>query len=345
LPTDLDPISVLARTDPAAGRPVPERPALEELAALPVVAPARPSRGRLVVLAAAGLLVVLLAGAAVVLATDDPGSTPPATEPGPTTTRPPLPDARPAPLDLAPGTPARADLLALAEVAAADTTPAPEGSVAYSRRVGIVSETTVDDGRATVAYLPYHEETWIEPDGALHRRDADFPPVQDGAEIQIDPALDPPEGEITPAGSAEPGVLDRPVDVAGVTADLLSQQGGGPAGRAALERFAEVLGGQPLTGAQRAALYVALASIDGVEHRGEVRDRAGRTGIAFSYTTDDSGARSESIVVVDPGRGTLLQTESVMLESAPAIPIDEPLVKSYRVVLVVAAVSEPGERP
>ncbi|HEV7720677.1 MAG TPA: hypothetical protein VGO60_05315 [Iamia sp.] len=340
MPTDLDPIAVLARTDPAAGRPVPVAPTFDELVALPALRSAR-HRGRAVVLAAAVLLVVLVAGVAIAVATDTerdpspPADTAPATESDATLPR----------LELTVREPAAPALLALADRAEADLAVVPAASVAYARTVSRNQEITVDGDRTSIDHTASQQETWTEPDGRYHWRRGPGPTARDGSVVQVGPDLLLPGGDLVDGDPTVAEPLARPQGVDAVRADLHVGQGGQPEPYNALERLVEILGRQPLLADDRAALYRALATIDGIEHRGEVVDRAGRDGIAFSYETDFAGALSELIVVVNDETGELLETEEVMLESAPAIPIDEPVVQRYEVVLTVASVAAVGERP
>jgi hypothetical protein len=329
MPTDLDPVAVLRRTDPAAGQPVPDRPSLDELAALPTHDHG-PHRGRAVVLVAAALLAVLLTGAAIVVATDSDRDAVPATEPEVTV---PL-------LDLRVREPAAPALLALADRAEADLAVVPAASVAYARTVSRNQAITVDDGETSIDHTASQQETWTAPDGTYRWRRGPGPAARGGSIVQVDPDLPLPEGDLVDGDPAVAEPLARPEGADAVLADLHVGQGGQPEAYNALERLAEILGRQPLLADDRAALFRALATIDGIEHRGEVVDRAGRDGIAFS-----SEYGGELIVVVDPETGELLETENVMLESAPAIPIDEPVVRGYEVVLTVASVAAVGERP
>lgn len=337
MPADLDPLAVLRRTDPATAWTVPAAPPLDLLAALPVAARPGPGRpGRLGVLAAALLLVALLAGAAIVVATDPDRDSAPAT----------APDEGILPrLPLTVREPASPALLALAGRVERDLTVVPAASVAYARTVSRDQSITVDGDETTITSTATQEEIWTEPNGTSRHRHGPGPSIRDGAVVQVDPSLAPPEGDLIVGDPSIAEPLARPQGADAVLADLHVGRGGQPEPYAALERLTEILGRQPLLAADRAALYRALATIEGIEHRGSVVDRAGRDGIAFTYESDVSGARGELIVIVAPDSGELLGSERVRLESARFIPITEPVVTGYQVVLGVASVGAVGERP
>jgi len=200
MPTDLDPIATLRRTDPAAGQPVPERPSLDELATVPGALPHRPRAGsRVAALAAAILLVAALVGAAVVVGTRDEDRTPVATDPAPSTSAPAPAVDPPALIPLAEPAPARDQLLALADRAAADQTPVADAPIAYRRSVSWNRTTFVAPG-------DIGEEPAITGAGVVETVDeADDAPGPD-TPVEVD------EGEVDPADAdvveGDPLLLD-----------------------------------------------------------------------------------------------------------------------------------------
>ncbi len=359
MPTDLDPIALLARTDPAADLAVPGPPPLDELAAR-TGSPARPDAGagpgtgghrsRRLVLTAAVALVALLTAAAVLAArTASDGAT--EVPAAPTTTAPDAPPgeaAYPVPLDLGPGEPAAPALLALAATVEAAAEPERQGPTPlwYRRTVGWAQVVTVSGGSTTWVLEPFQEEEWSQPDGTGWRRDgtvADLAAAGADGPL-IDTALPHPGPDAELVGPLPGLPWVRPTTPEEVAADLHVGQGEQPDAVNALDRAAEVLA-TPVTAADRAALLRALAAVTDIEHRGQVVDRAGRTGVAFSVRSDDAGADDEGVVVLDPGTGELLAIETVMWESASSIPIERPLVTGARTVLAGGWADEVGVRP
>lgn len=352
MPTDLDPVATLRRTDPAAAGPVPARPALDELPAVPGLPPAR--RPRMAALAAAVVLVVALVGVAIAVSSDRGERTPVATDPTPTeappTTGPDPLGAPPALIPLAAPQPARPHLLALAERAATDGAPADPGEVAYRRSVSWNRPLAVGGGDVgevdEIVPESAHRESWIAGDGAGRVEIGEGPAVRRGEVGQTD--VDPPRPtavETTPWDDAYVDPADLPDDPAVV--DLYLQVDNGPSSDFVyvLERAAALLGERPRTGADRALVLRRLAEIDAVEFRGEVTDRAGRTSLAFSAASDFSGALSEVVILLDPETGAVHGREDVQLEGTAEMPIDGPTLRWSETVLAVANVGSPGERP
>lgn len=340
MPADLDPVTVLARTDPADAHPVPGRPSLDELVARPV-SPAAPGhrRSRAVVLAAAAVLVVVLVGAAIVVATGSDESAPPVTEPPTTASGP-----GPALLPLTTREPARDRLLALAaRVESLDPTLG-AGTVAYTRTVSFHQEAIRPDDPTSLVAGSTHLEVWTGPDFVVRTEQGDGPPPRDGEVVQMD--ADPPrptDVETRPQARMDTILRDLPDDPAQLAARL--SLGPGPsADPSTLLRVGTALGDEPRTGSDRAAVYRALADIEGVEYRGPVVDRAGREGIAFS-TSHAGEEPEEAILVVDPATGVALGRESVSRERQPVLPFDGPTVQSSWTYLGAAYVAAPGDRP
>ncbi|HEU5150052.1 MAG TPA: hypothetical protein VFU19_06115 [Iamia sp.] len=362
MPTD--PIATLRRTDPANARAVPEPPALDELTSIPdALVPRRRPAGPRVALAAAVLLVVALAVAAIgvatrpgdttAVATDPTPPTPEATEP-PSTDEPtpavvaprPLTDvAPPALLPLADPTPARDQLLALAERAATDTTPVAPGPIAYRRSVSWTQVISGDDD-TIVAQGTSQRESWIGADVAV-AVEGPGPAAPPGADVltDLDPAL-PTETERTEWENAFVEPPDLPDDPAVI--DLYLQVEAGPASdfKYTLERAGNILGDRPRDGADRAAVLRRLAEIEQVRYRGEVVDRAGRPSLAFSVATDAHGGLMEVVVLLDPETGAYHGREDVQLEAAPGQAGGGfPRILWTDTLLATANVGAEGERP
>jgi hypothetical protein len=82
-----------------------------------------------------------------------------------------------------------------------------------------------------------------------------------------------------------------------------------------------------------------LADTDGLTDRGEVTDRAGRRGVAFSVDSDAGATRD--IVVFDPATGQLLSYERVVLVSPPRTAVRAPAVVTYVLYLARDRTDQP----
>ena len=79
----------------------------------------------------------------------------------------------------------------------------------------------------------------------------------------------------------------------------------------------------------RAALYKVAAGIPGVEVVGEVRDSAGRQGIAVAKTSTYTGAKTRHVLIFDPRTSALLAEEDEILEPVSWIDAKPPVVIGY----------------
>ncbi|HMJ75960.1 MAG TPA: hypothetical protein VK507_08300 [Iamia sp.] len=349
---DLDPIATLRRTDPTAGRPVPDRPPLDELAARPVASHVRPGRrSRAVVLAAAALLVVLLAGAAIVVATDpDDERQTPLIEVPTSPSTPAAPDVVAVdlgrePITLDPAEPAAPALLALADEIEDDGNPRPAGMVSYRRSVEWTT-TSTEAERSLTAHREAHQiETWTSPGAPLSYRTEDVSLDASGTGAPVPLPFPSGRTELLSTSSVrEPDVWELPADADALVAILQARQEGAPTPAGTFGQAVFVLD-LPLTGPDRATLFRALASIEGVEHRGTVVDRIGRDGVAFSIATERSGRPAELVAVLDPDTGELLATEEVGFDLPVILPEDRPGALDSSTVLTAAWVAGHGQRP
>ncbi|MFF3256408.1 CU044_5270 family protein [Actinacidiphila glaucinigra] len=80
---------------------------------------------------------------------------------------------------------------------------------------------------------------------------------------------------------------------------------------------------------QRAALLRAVGATKGVDYRGIVKDRAGRTGQAFSVTSTYGGLPKVQTLVFDPHSGKLLSYDEQLTTDAGALKVRVPAVVLY----------------
>ncbi|GIM94394.1 hypothetical protein [Paractinoplanes toevensis] len=141
------------------------------------------------------------------------------------------------------------------------------------------------------------------------------------------PATDnPPSDDSFPPGTSPATPDPAATDPTQATTCLArNTAAGGP--RAALTALADLNQWQTPTPPSRAALLRALADTNGLTYQGTVVDRAGRTGVAVSATSDNSVERE--LLIIDPASGHLLAHEQAALRDPGALGISKPAVVSY----------------
>ncbi|MEV4413021.1 CU044_5270 family protein, partial [Catellatospora sp. NPDC049609] len=158
------------------------------------------------------------------------------------------------------------------------------------------------------------EQSWVAADGSGRLHTVQLPPEFPSARSRE--YWLPKLAEQTAAGSADT-VDDLGPGLAGPAGPPPT----GPAlrerlhrgGRAAdpLRAVMDLFGGHVLPLAHRAEILRELAAVPAVSWRGEVRDRAGRNGVAV--TADDPQHRIQLLLVFDPQTGDLLAYEHLDL--------------------------------
>ncbi|MFF1873486.1 hypothetical protein [Kitasatospora herbaricolor] len=106
----------------------------------------------------------------------------------------------------------------------------------------------------------------------------------------------------------------------------------GPAGAA--EAVHDLVTERVLSPGQRAAVLRLLAALPGMAVSGEVVDRAGRPGVAFSADSAAGGLPTRYTFIVDPVSGQLLGQEETLTESAGKLNVPVPSVIGYDAYLV-----------
>ncbi|MEU3528113.1 CU044_5270 family protein [Streptomyces sp. NPDC038707] len=175
--------------------------------------------------------------------------------------------------------------------------------------------TRVDDIQVTSAVIPEHRETWQKSDGSAHWKTRTLPPEfqnRHQRELWEDAgALGRTPQQSTGSGDASPST-EPPTTVQGMRAWLANGQRMGPGllYEVVPERFQDHV----FSPAQRAALLRVLADTKGIVHTGKVKDRAGRTGEAFSLTGRFGGLPDRRTLILDPRTGNLLASEEQILD-------------------------------
>ncbi|MFC5643018.1 hypothetical protein ACFPZF_16835 [Kitasatospora cinereorecta] len=101
----------------------------------------------------------------------------------------------------------------------------------------------------------------------------------------------------------------------------------GPAGAA--EAVHDLVTQRVLTPEQRAALLRLLAALPGLTTSGDVIDRAGRAGLAFSADSAASGLPTRYTFIIDHASGQLLGQETALTETAGKLNVAIPSVIGY----------------
>lgn len=90
---------------------------------------------------------------------------------------------------------------------------------------------------------------------------------------------------------------------------------------------------QRLTGAQQSAILRVLATRHDILTLGTVRDRAGRTGIAFAADSTFTGLPTRHILVFEPTTGRLMASETWLTSSSGKLGISVPAATDYVLLL------------
>ncbi|MFC4070291.1 CU044_5270 family protein [Actinoplanes subglobosus] len=312
---------LLGPADPAGGGPltaVTDRHAdLERILASPRPRQARPAARRPVTVAAA-LVLLVLAGLQFA----------------------PLPRpayaATPEPLRFsgAAGS-ARETLTGIAERAAAVPAPARTGDDEHLVVQSWSLWTQVDGERVTSAIIPSRAESWRGPDDSGRRvtgfEDPRFTSTGEEWLWRYRNLFDDSLGTRTeeyPAGRF-PSMWAGPPPATGTDAWL---HVGHPKENGPYETIVAVTDlarERLLIPAVRASVLRIVAELPGLTYDGTVTDRAGRTGAAFSVTTDDSGLPTRHTLVVDPATGALLGYEQMLTTDAGKLDVRVPAVIGY----------------
>ncbi|MFH9133695.1 CU044_5270 family protein [Streptomyces sp. NPDC017524] len=190
--------------------------------------------------------------------------------------------------------------------------------------------TRIGGMQITSAVVPERRETWKMADGSTKWSvKAEKPQFQNDEqrslwERQWD-AIDEP---VDRSGTGDVGYGDAPKNPAEMEAWLHQ---GAPADTAGFisESVVDKLMTNHLNPEQRAALLRVLATKKGLVTAGEVTDRAGRQGAAYTIKDGSGSIPAEHMIIVDPVNGKILAYEEIFLSSSPAMKVEGPAVVNY----------------
>lgn len=292
---------------------------------------------RRLVLAAGGVVLAVAAGAVAL-----------------ETAREPQPAYAATPAVLTYGPPASAEpasvrLRRLAEVAAGQPAPErPAGTAEHLESANWFLNSSITGGRTTSAVVPEQWRSWRADNGAVRMVKKALPPTfrseADRREWQRRGGRTDSSEEVhdyTPGEFYSRWAGTVPTDAAALRSWLTTGASAHEAPVQYLEDIAELAGVRLLNPAQRAAALRLLADLPGITVSGTVTDRAGRTGEAFSITSDAHGLPAQYTVIVDPRSGALLGYEAVLTERAGMLNVTIPAVITYRSYLVAGYTAMP----
>ncbi|MCX5122054.1 hypothetical protein OG992_33360 [Micromonospora sp. NBC_00362] len=140
-----------------------------------------------------------------------------------------------------------------------------------------------------------------------------------------------------------PGELDGPIgpiaaDPAALTAHIDATQPRFCGPTAVIRGLASLLGWRTPNQAARTAILTVLSDTLGITYHGPVTDRAGRTGIGVSATSDDI----RFLLILNSTTGELLAYERAALTPPPGSDRTGPLVDDYQLFLVHTRANSSG---
>jgi hypothetical protein len=218
-----------------------------------------------------------------------------------------------------------------ARVAIRSDPPAPVGAYTYIRTQTWSDDTVIGNSGAARSIVARDEQLWWAADRS-GRTLVTTLPAQDAGQHSTQWLRPPPTMADHSTRNFQPGelalVMDTPSDNPAILAGQLSAHdpfAHGP--QATLRAIAEMCRFHLLDTRQRTAMLQVLVDTDGLQFRGKVTDRAGRTGIAIS--ADSGGGATRDIVVLDNDTGALLSHEQLALSDGLDSPTPSAAVTAY----------------
>lgn len=242
-------------------------------------------------------------------------------------------------------TAAAAVLNELASVAALQPAPAPATvpGYRYTKTDEIYLNTMVARDGTTIAVLaPKTRTIWIAPDGSGRIREivGEVIYLSERARSAWQGAGSPPfaralNRDFGPQGLSFEDLSRLPTDpnaLATVVRER-AERASPPLHDQMFVVVGDLLRQQTAPPQVRAALYRVAARIPGVELVGQVRDRAGRQGIAVAMTSTYTGIKQRHVLIFDPKTSVLLAEERVLLDAVNWVDAAPPVVIGYATYL------------
>ncbi|MET8041494.1 hypothetical protein ABZU25_11565 [Micromonospora sp. NPDC005215] len=201
------------------------------------------------------------------------------------------------------------------------------GRFAYVHLLQWATDTTIADNSTTTRIVLFEEQRWRADDASGRVIRSRYPTDQ----------------RPTDDSTYNPGELDGPIgpiaaDPAALTAHIDSTQPRflGPA--AVIRGLVSLLGWRTPNQTARTAVLTVLRDTPGIAYHGSVTDRAGRTGVGVSATSD----AIRFLLILNPATGELLAYERAALTPPPGSDRTGPLVDDYHLFLVHTRASRSG---
>lgn len=99
----------------------------------------------------------------------------------------------------------------------------------------------------------------------------------------------------------------------------------------------------PIPGPAQAALLRELAATDGIEERGQVSDKLGRTGYGFATQRSNDYGDEELEIILDPSDGSVLAFQILLVKAEVTFPL--PAINQYIAYEESSMVPAIGDRP
>jgi len=219
-------------------------------------------------------------------------------------------------------------LLRQLAVLAARQSPKPAGRYDFVKTRGWYYDVSVDRGAVTGQLDPTFRQQWIAPDGSgrLQETRGDNTTLNDNF-----------------AAGGLAGPQEWPTDPAALRAGLAKSH----PHYGTFEWFTavgDVWNTQVVSPRLQAGLLRMLADERELTNAGTVTDRIGRTGVAVSTESRNSGLNTRYTLIFDPNTGMLLDFEQVLLE-AGKLPVKVPATSSYTIWVTTGHVNSLGDLP
>jgi hypothetical protein len=222
--------------------------------------------------------------------------------------------------------PSGQELLRQLAVLAERQSPKPAGRYDFVKTRGWYLDFRVASGSATGQLDPTFRQQWIAPEGSgrLEETRGDRTTLNDNV-----------------SSSSLAGPQEWPTDPSALRAELAKSH----PNYGTFEWFTalgDVWNVQVVSPRLQAGLLRMLANERQLTNAGTVTDRIGRTGVAVSTESSNSGLNTRYTLIFDPKTGMLLDFEQVLLE-AGKLPVKVPATSNYTVWITTGHVNSIGD--